>query len=180
MYGPTGIGVLYGKAELLEGMTPWQGGGDMIRTVQFDHTTWNEPPWKFEAGTPDVAGAIGLGAAIEYLQRLGLERIANHERDLLAHATECLDAVSLLRWVGRPRVRAGILSFVIEGVHAHDVGTILDREGIAIRTGHHCAQPLMSRYGIAATARISLGLYNTREEVEAAARALEKAKRMLS
>jgi cysteine desulfurase/selenocysteine lyase len=174
LFGPTGIGVLYGKPELLDGMPPYQGGGDMIRSVRFEKTLYNTLPYKFEAGTPNIAGAIGLSAAIEYLQLLGFERIAEHERDLLAHGTRALMNVPGLKLTGTASEKAGILSFVLEGVHPHDVGTILDREGVAIRTGHHCCQPLMDRLGVPATARASLALYNTREEIDALASALSR------
>jgi cysteine desulfurase/selenocysteine lyase len=174
LFGPTGIGVLYGKPELLDGMPPYQGGGDMIRSVRFEKTLYNTLPYKFEAGTPNIAGAIGLSAAIEYLQLLGFERIAEHERDLLAHGTRALMNIPGLKFTGTASEKAGILSFVLEGVHPHDVGTILDREGIAIRTGHHCCQPLMDRLGVPATARASLSLYNTREEIDALASALSR------
>jgi cysteine desulfurase / selenocysteine lyase len=174
LFGPTGIGVLYGKPELLDGMPPYQGGGDMIRSVRFEKTLYNTLPYKFEAGTPNMAGAIGLSAAIEYLQLLGFERIAEHERDLLAHGTRALMNIPGLKFTGTASEKAGILSFVLEGVHPHDVGTILDREGIAIRTGHHCCQPLMDRLGVPATARASLALYNTREEIDALASALSR------
>ena len=174
IYGPTGIGVLYGKTALLERMPPYQGGGDMIKSVSFEKTTYNDLPYKFEAGTPHIAGVIGLGAALEYLEGLGLDRVAAYEQELLAHATERLSAIRGLRLIGTAREKAAVLSFVIDGVHAHDVGTILDREGIAVRTGHHCAMPLMTRFGLAATARASLAFYNTREEIDALARALEK------
>jgi cysteine desulfurase / selenocysteine lyase len=174
LFGPTGIGVLYGKPQLLDGMPPYQGGGDMIRSVRFEKTLYNTLPYKFEAGTPNIAGAIGLSAAIEYLQLLGFERIAEHERDLLAHGTRALMNIPGLKFTGTASEKAGILSFVLEGVHPHDVGTILDREGIAIRTGHHCCQPLMDRLGVPATARASLSLYNTREEIDALASALSR------
>ncbi len=174
LYGPTGIGVLYGKAEWLEAMPPYQGGGDMISSVTFEKTTYNRLPYKFEAGTPHIAGAIGLGAAIEYVTALGLEVIAAHERDLLAYATEAVSGIPGLRLIGTAREKASILSFTLEGVHPHDIGTILDHEGIAIRAGHHCAQPIMERFGVPATARVSFALYNKREEVDALVRALEK------
>jgi cysteine desulfurase / selenocysteine lyase len=167
MYGPTGIGVLYGKAELLEAMPPYQGGGDMIASVTFEKTIYNTLPYKFEAGTPYVAGPIGLGAAIDYLEAIGLETIAAHEHDLLTYATEAVGAVPGVQLIGTAREKAGVLSFVLEDVHPHDLGTILDQEGIAIRTGHHCAQPVMQRFGVPATTRASFGLYNTREEVDA-------------
>jgi len=166
MFGPMGIGVLYGKAELLEAMPPYQGGGDMISSVTFEKTTYNKLPFKFEAGTPDVAGAIGLGAAIEYLNRIGMENIADYERELVGYAGEKLSRIPGVRLVGTARHKAGVVSFTIDGVHPHDIGTILDREGIAIRTGHHCAQPVMERFGIPATARASFAFYNTREEVD--------------
>ncbi len=166
IYAPTGIGGLYGKAALLEAMPPYQGGGDMISSVTFEKTLYNRIPYKFEAGTPDIAGGIGLGAALNYLDELGREEIAAHERDLLAYGTEQLSAIPGLRLIGTAREKAGVLSFVLDGVHPHDVGTILDHEGVAIRTGHHCAQPLMQRFGIPATARASLALYNTREDID--------------
>ena len=174
-YGPTGVGVLYGRAELLEKMPPYQGGGDMIRSVTFDKTTYNKLPHKFEAGTPNIAGGIAFGAALDYVTGIGLERIEAHERDLLAYGTERLTAIDGLRIVGTAREKAGVLSFVIDGVHPHDIGTVLDRHGVAIRTGHHCAQPVMDRYGLPATARASFGLYNTRDEVDALAAAIHEA-----
>ena len=173
-YGPTGIGVLYGKTDLLEAMPPFQGGGDMIKSVSFEKTVYNDLPYKFEAGTPDIAGAIGLGAALEYLEGLGLDRVAAHEHALLVHGTERLSPLPGLRLVGTAREKASILSFLIDGVHAHDVGSILDREGIAVRTGHHCAMPVMTRFGIAATTRASLGVYNTREDIDALVEGLAK------
>jgi cysteine desulfurase/selenocysteine lyase len=174
IYGPTGVGVLYGRAELLEAMPPYQGGGDMIRSVTFEKTTYNALPYKFEAGTPNIAGGIAFGAALDYVTALGLDRIAAHEHDLLAYATAQLSAIDGLRIVGTAREKAGVLSFVLQGVHPHDIGTVLDREGVAIRTGHHCAQPVMDRYGLPATARASFGLYNTRDEVDALAAAIHK------
>jgi len=174
LYGPTGIGVLYGKAALLGAMPPYQGGGDMIRSVSFEKTTYNDLPYKFEAGTPNIAGAIGLGAAIGYLNDLGLEAIAAHEHDLLACATEAVGRIPGVRLVGTAREKAAVLSFVVEGVHPHDVGTILDREGVAVRAGHHCAQPVMDRFGVPATTRASFALYNTREEVDALVRGVER------
>jgi cysteine desulfurase / selenocysteine lyase len=167
VYGPTGVGVLYGRAELLEAIPPYQGGGDMIRSVTFEKTTYAAPPHKFEAGTPNIAGGIAFGAALDYVSAIGLGRVAAHEADLLDYATEQLTAIEGLRVVGTAKEKAGVLSFVLEGVHPHDIGTVLDREGIAIRTGHHCAQPVMDRYGLPATARASFGLYNTRGEVDA-------------
>jgi cysteine desulfurase / selenocysteine lyase len=165
-YGPTGIGVLYGKSSLLEAMPPYQGGGDMISSVTFEKTIYNKVPHKFEAGTPDMSGAVGLRAAIEYLGSLGMENIAAHEHELLTYATEAVANISGVRLIGTAREKVGVLSFVMDGVHPHDVGTILDQEGIAIRTGHHCAQPLMERFGVEATARASFGLYNTKEEID--------------
>jgi cysteine desulfurase / selenocysteine lyase len=167
VYAPTGIGVLYGKRSLLEAMPPYQGGGDMIRSVTFEKTTYNDLPWKFEAGTPDIAGAIALGAALEYITGLGMENIAAHEHDLLVYATETVGAIPGVQLIGTARERAGVVSFVLDGVHPHDLGTILDQEGIAIRTGHHCAQPVMERFGIPATARASFAVYNTKAEVDA-------------
>ena len=167
MLGPTGIGVLWGRAELLDAMPPWQGGGDMIETVSFDGSTWAPVPAKFEAGTPHIAGAIGLGAAVEYLAAVGLEAIGAHEHALLARATERIGALSGVRIIGTAPDKAAVLSFVMAGVHPHDIGTILDAEGICIRAGQHCAQPLMQRFGVPATARASFALYNTLEDVDA-------------
>ncbi len=180
IYGPTGIGVLYGKAEHLEAMPPWQGGGDMILSVSFEKTTYNRVPYKFEAGTPNMAGAIGLGAALDWLEALPREAAWAHEDELLAYGTEALSRIRGLRLVGTAPGKAAVLSFVFEDIHPHDIGTVLDREGIAIRTGHHCAQPLMQRLGIAATARASLGLYNTRGEIDALVVGLEKVRRMFA
>jgi cysteine desulfurase / selenocysteine lyase len=174
IYGPTGVGVLYGRTELLEAMPPYQGGGDMIRSVTFAETTFNSLPYKFEAGTPNIAGGIAFGAALDYVSGIGLPAIAAHEHDLLAYATGRVSTVPGLRIIGTAREKAGVLSFVLDGVHPHDIGTVLDREGIAIRTGHHCAQPVMDRFGVPATARASFGLYNTREEVDALVAALHK------
>ena len=174
VYGPTGIGVLYGKAGLLDAMPPFQGGGDMIASVTFEKTTYNVLPYKFEAGTPNIAGTIGLGAAIDYVNQIGLPRIAKYEEELLAYGTEALSQIPKLRLIGTAKEKAGVLSFVLEGIHPHDVGTILDREGIAIRTGHHCAMPLMERFGIPATARASLAFYNTREEIDALVAGINK------
>ena len=178
IYGPTGVGVLYGRAEILDAMPPYQGGGDMIRSVSFEKTTYNSLPYKFEAGTPNIAGGIAFGAALDYVTRVGLSRIEAHEHDLLAYATESLSAIPELRIVGTAREKAGVLSFVLDGVHPHDIGTVLDREGIAVRTGHHCAQPVMDRFGLPATARASFGLYNTREEVDALAGGIRTVLRM--
>jgi cysteine desulfurase/selenocysteine lyase len=174
IYGPTGIGVLYGKAELLEAMPPYQGGGDMIASVTFEKTLYNKIPYKFEAGTPDVAGAIALGAALDYVTGLGLPAIAAHEEDLLSYATSVVSAIPGVRLIGTAKHKAGVLSFTMNEIHPHDIGTILDQEGIAIRTGHHCSQPVMDRFGIPATARASFALYNTREEVDALVRGIEK------
>ena len=176
LLGPTGIGILYGKAALLERMPPYQAGGDMITAVTFEKTLYNTIPYKFEAGTPHIEGVIGLGAAIDYLRGIGLDRIAAYEADLLAYGTAALSAIPGLRLIGTAREKAGVLSFVLDDVHAHDVGTILDSEGVAIRAGHHCAMPVMQRFGIPATARASLAFYNTREEIDALVRAIHKVK----
>ena len=179
IYGPTGIGVLYGKEELLAEMPPYQGGGDMISSVTFEKTIYNVVPYKFEAGTPDIAGAIGLGVALDYLMALGMDRVAAHDQDLLAYATEKVGAIDGVRLVGTAEHRAGVLSFLVGDIHPHDLGTILDREGIAIRTGHHCAQPVMDRFGIPATARASFAVYNTREEVDALVGGILKAREVM-
>jgi len=176
MFGPLGMGVLYGKAALLEAMPPYQGGGDMISSVTFEKTTYNKIPFKFEAGTPNVEGSVGLGAAIEYLNAIGMDRIQAYEHELLGYATGKISAIPGVRIIGTARERAGVLSFILEGVHPHDIGTILDQEGIAIRTGHHCAQPIMQRFGIPATARASFAFYNTKAEVDALARGIERVK----
>jgi len=173
MFGPTGIGVLYGRSERLAGMPPYHGGGDMIASVSFERTLYKEPPHRFEAGTPHIAGALGLAAAIDYVAEIGWDWIATHERDLLEHATGVLSRVPGLRIVGTAPEKVGIVSFVMDDVHPHDIGTILDREGVAIRTGHHCCQPLMDRLGVPATARVSLALYNTRDDIDALAAALQ-------
>ena len=180
LFGPTGIGVLYGKGELLESMPPYQGGGDMIKSVTFERTLYNTLPLKFEAGTPNIAGVIGLGAAIDYVNQLGLDRIAPHEQELLAYATEKLSGIQGLRLIGTARHKASIISFTMDNIHPHDIGTILDQEGVAIRAGHHCAQPLMLRFGVPATARASLALYNTVEEVDILAGAVHKATEVFS
>jgi cysteine desulfurase/selenocysteine lyase len=174
LYGPTGIGFLYGKADLLESLPPFMGGGDMISSVTFEKSTWNALPYKFEAGTPDISGAIVLGVAIDYIQSVGLTEIAAYEQELLAYGTEALTSVRGLRLIGTARRKASILSFVLDGVHPHDIGTIVDREGVAVRTGHHCAQPVMDRFGVPGTARASLAMYNTREEIDTLVRALER------
>ncbi len=175
LYGPTGIGVLYGKAELLDSMPPYQGGGEMIKSVTFEKTIYNDLPHKFEAGTPDISGAIGLGTAIDYVSNLGMDNIKAYEHELLEYGAECLSSIEGLRIIGTAREKAGVLSFVMEGIHPHDIGTILDTEGIAIRTGHHCAQPIMDRFEIPATARASLGLYNTKEEIDALVKGIDRA-----
>jgi cysteine desulfurase/selenocysteine lyase len=179
MYGPTGIGVLYGRRALLEAMPPWQGGGEMIRAVSFSGTTYAPPPARFEAGTPHIAGAVGLGAAITYVQGVGLDRIARTEHELLVHATERVSAIPGLRIVGTAREKAAVLAFVLEGIHPHDVGTVLDHHGVAVRTGHHCAMPLMERYGLPATTRASFAFYNTRAEVDQLVGALHAAREVL-
>jgi len=180
MYGPTGIGVLWGRRELLEEMPPWQGGGDMILSVTFEKTVYNAIPYKFEAGTPAIAEAVGLAAAIDYLEGLGLPAVAAHEAGVVAQAVAALREVPDVRLVGTPRERAGAVSFLIGDVHPHDVGTILDRHGVAVRAGHHCAQPLMHRFGVPATVRASVGLYTTREDVEALARAVRAAREVFA
>jgi cysteine desulfurase/selenocysteine lyase len=179
MCGPTGIGVLYGRESLLAAMPPWQGGGDMILAVSFKGTVFNELPYKFEAGTPHIAGAIGLGAAVDYLEAIGLERIAAAEQDLLDYATQRLSAIPGLTLVGTAPEKAAVVSFTVDGVHPHDLGTILDHEGVAIRTGHHCAMPVMEFFGLPATARASFAFYNTRAEVDRLVDALQVAREML-
>ncbi len=174
LFGPTGIGIVFGKAHLLDAMPPYQGGGDMILSVTFEKTIYNEAPLKFEAGTPHIAGAIGLGAAIDYVSSIGLDQIAAYEGELLVYATDAISAIPGLRIIGTAKEKASILSFVLDGVHAHDIGTILDQEGIAIRTGHHCAQPVLKRFGVPATARASLAFYNTRDEIDALVKAIHK------
>jgi len=180
VYGPTGIGVLYGKLALLEAMPPYQGGGDMIRSVTFEKTLYNDLPYKFEAGTPDIAGAIGLAAALKYVEGLGIDNIAAHEHDLLVYGTEALSAMDGVRIIGTAAQKAAVISFLIEGIHPHDIGTILDREGIAVRTGHHCAQPVMQFFRIPATARASFALYNTRQEIDALIEGIEKVKEVFA
>ena len=180
LYGPTGIGLLYGKAERLEDMPPYQGGGDMISSVTVEKTTYNELPHKFEAGTPHIAGPIGLGAALTYLTGLGLDQVAAYERELLAYGTEVLQQISGVRLIGTASEKASILSFVMEGVHPHDIGTVVDQSGVAIRTGHHCTQPVMDRFGIPATARASLAMYNTREDIDALGAALERVREVFA
>ncbi len=180
LYGPTGVGVLYGKLELLEEMEPWQGGGDMIRSVTFEKTTYADVPAKFEAGTPHIAGVIGLGAAIDYVSALDREAIAEREQELLRYGTEALAEIPGLRLVGTAPHKVGVLSFVMSSAHPHDIGTIVDTEGVAIRTGHHCTQPLMERLGLPATARASLGIYNTREDIDALVRALHRVRELFA
>ena len=175
IYAPTGVGVLWARERILEAMPPWQGGGDMISSVTFEKSTWNVLPYKFEAGTPNIAGAIGLGAAIDYVLALGLDRIGAHEDELLTYATETLAAIPHVNAIGTAREKAAVLSFTIDGVHPHDIGTVLDRGGVAVRTGHHCAQPVMDFFGVPATARASFGLYNTRAEVDALAAGIHDA-----
>lgn len=179
LYGPTGIGVLHGREAVLEAMPPFMGGGDMIRTVTLEGSTWNDLPYKFEAGTPHIAGAIGLGAAIEYVMAVGLDAIERHERQVVASAVDRLGRIDGLRLVGTPRERAGLVSFVMDGVHPHDIGTIVDSEGVAIRTGHHCAQPVMDRYGVPATARASFALYNSAADVEALVSAIGRVRALM-
>ncbi|HMC21044.1 MAG TPA: cysteine desulfurase [Thermoanaerobaculia bacterium] len=174
VYGPTGIGVLYGKQALLDAMPPYQGGGDMILSVSFEKTTYNALPYKFEAGTPNIAGVIGLASALDYVSSIGLKNIAAHEQDLLHYATSRLNEIDGLRIIGTAAEKASVISFTLEGVHPHDIGTILDQEGIAVRTGHHCAQPLMMRFNVPATGRASFGLYNSREEADALIAGLHK------
>jgi cysteine desulfurase/selenocysteine lyase len=174
MYGPSGVGVLYGKEKLLDAMPPFEGGGDMISSVSFEKTTYNRLPYKFEAGTPNIAGVVGLGAAVDYLNEIGVEAIARHEDEILAYATEKLLEIPGLTIVGRARHKSSAISFVYEGIHPHDIGTILDKEGIAVRTGHHCAQPVMDFFGVPATARASLAVFNNREDIDALVKGLHK------
>ncbi|HEX5068940.1 MAG TPA: cysteine desulfurase [Vicinamibacterales bacterium] len=179
VYGPTGTGVLYGREAVLDAMPPFLGGGDMIRTVTLERSTWNDLPYKFEAGTPHIAGAIGLGAAINYVRAIGFDAIGAHESRLLARATEAVASVPGTRIVGTARHKASVVSFVMSGIHPHDIGTIVDREGVAIRTGHHCAQPVMDRYGIPATARASFAMYNTMEDIDTLVAALNRARALM-
>ncbi|MGK0297972.1 MAG: cysteine desulfurase/selenocysteine lyase [Gammaproteobacteria bacterium] len=180
LFGPTGTGVLYGKQSLLEAMPPWKGGGDMIRTVRFDKSTYNDLPYKFEAGTPHIAGVIGLGAAIDYVSSISMDAISAYEADLLDYATKALSSIDDLRLIGTAKHKASILSFVMEKIHPHDLGTILDQHGIAIRTGHHCAMPVMERYKIPATARASLALYNTKQEIDILVDGLNNVKKVFA
>jgi len=174
LYGPTGTGVLYAKEELLEVMSPYQGGGDMIRSVSFEHTDYNVLPYKFEAGTPNMAGVIGMGAAIDYLNQIGFEAIGQHEQSLLQYATKALRAIPGLKIIGEADEKISVISFVMDVAHPHDIGTILDNEGVAIRVGHHCAMPLMKRFGLPATARVSFGIYNSHQDVDRLVEALHK------
>ena len=174
VFGPTGIGALYGKAEVLDEMPPWQGGGNMIRDVTFERTAYQPPPWRFEAGTGNIADAVGLGAAIDYVSRLGMQNIERYEHELLVYATGCLSAVPGLRLIGTAPEKASVLSFVLDGQRTEDVGAALDQEGIAVRSGHHCAQPILRRYGLESTVRASLAFYNSREDVDALASALRR------
>jgi cysteine desulfurase/selenocysteine lyase len=180
IYGPSGIGILYGRAALLEEMPPYQGGGDMILSVSFEKTTYNELPYKFEAGTPNIAGVVGLGAALDWVEGIGLDRIAAHEQELLEYGTARLLEVPGLRIIGTAREKAAVLSFVLEGVHPHDMGTVLDYDGVAVRTGHHCAQPVMERFGVPATTRASLAVYNTKQEIDVLVAGIEKAREMFA
>jgi cysteine desulfurase/selenocysteine lyase len=180
MFGPTGIGALWGRAKLLKSIPPYQGGGDMIRTVTFEKTTYNTIPYKFEAGTPHIEGGIGLGAAVDYLLAIGMDNIAAYEHELVEYGTAALARVEGLRIVGTAKDKASVLSFIIDGVHPHDIGTVLDRQGIAVRTGHHCAQPVMDRLGVPATTRASLAFYNTRQEIDALVAGLAKVKEIFA
>ena len=180
MFGPTGVGALYGRHELLDAMEPYQGGGEMILSVSFEKTTYNKVPHKFEAGTPNIAGVIGMGAAVDYLDGIGLNRIGAYEQRLLAYATEALGRIPGVRLIGTAAHKAAVLSFNIDDVHPHDVGTILDQQGIAVRTGHHCAQPVMERFGITATVRASLALYNTQDEIDRLAAAVATVRKVFA
>jgi cysteine desulfurase/selenocysteine lyase len=179
LFGPTGIGVLYGREAVLDAMPPFMGGGDMIRTVTLEGSTWNDLPYKFEAGTPNIAGAVGLGAAVAYVRAIGFDAIGHHETRVVAAAVDRLRTIDGLQLVGTPRTRAGLVSFVMDGIHPHDIGTIVDREGVAIRTGHHCAQPVMDRYGVPATARASFAFYNTAADVDALVAAIERVRQVM-
>ena len=180
VFGPTGIGVLYGKVKLLDAMPPYQGGGDMIKMVTFAKTTYNDLPYKFEAGTPNIAGGIGLGAALDYVNRIGIDAIAAYEHQLLEYGTQKLSSIPGLRIIGTAREKASVLSFVMEGIHPHDIGTVLDKQGIAVRTGHHCAQPVMDFFNVPATTRASLAFYNTFAEIDALAAGLNKVKEIFA
>jgi cysteine desulfurase/selenocysteine lyase len=178
MFGPTGIGILYGKESLLEAMPPYKGGGDMILEVSFDGTTYNDLPYKFEAGTPNISSAIGLGAAVRYLQTIGMQRVAAHETELLAYMMTSLGKIDDIRLIGTARHKAGVQSFLLADIHSHDLGTILDHQGVAIRTGHHCAMPVMEFFGIPGTARASLALYNNKDDIDRLIEALDKAREL--
>ncbi len=180
MYGPTGVGALWARPEMLEAMPPYQGGGEMIKRVTFEETTYNDVPHKFEAGTPNIVGAIGFGVAVDYLEGLGMENVEVHERGLLRHLVQTLEATDGVTILGKPGDRSGAVSFTVEGVHPHDVGTLLDRDGIAIRTGHHCAMPLMTRFGVPATVRASVGVYTTEEEIAALAEGIERVREVFA
>ncbi len=180
MYGPTGVGALWGRKEHLDAMPPYQGGGEMIKRVTFDQTTYNDVPHKFEAGTPNIAGTIGFGVAVDYLEELGMDRVEVHERGLLKHLVETLEKTEGVTIVGRPEERSGAVSFTVDGVHPHDVGTLLDRDGIAIRTGHHCAMPLMERFNVPATVRASVGIYTTKQEIEALGKGIKKVREVFA
>ena len=180
IFGPTGIGILYGKTKLLDAMPPYQGGGDMIRTVTFEKTTYNDLPYKFEAGTPNIAGGIGLGAALDYVTKVGLDRITAYEHELLLYGTEALEQIPGLKIIGTAREKAAVLSFVMEGIHPHDIGTVLDRQGVAVRTGHHCAQPVMDWFHVPATTRASLAFYNTPAEIDSLVAGLHKVKELFA
>ena len=180
MFAPSGIGALYAREEILEKMPPYQGGGDMISSVSFEKTTYNRLPFRFEAGTPNIAGSVGLGAAIDYLEGIGMDSIAAYEEELLDYGTDALRKIPGLRMVGEANHKASVLSFVLDGVHPHDIGTVLDQEGIAVRTGHHCAQPVMDRFGVPATARASLAFYNTRRDIDRLVAALATVREIFS
>ena len=179
MFGPTGIGCLYGKHALLEEMEPWQGGGDMILSVSFEETTWNNVPFKFEAGTPNIAGAIGLGAAVKWIESFGYDAMVQHEQELLAYGRDVLQSIEGVTLIGASEHNAGVIAFTVAGVHPHDVGTILDHEGVAIRTGNHCAEPLMRRFNLSATCRASISVYNTSKDLDHLGSAVQEAIRML-
>jgi cysteine desulfurase/selenocysteine lyase len=180
MFGPTGVGILYGKAALLDAMPPYQGGGDMIKSVTYHKTIYNDLPYKFEAGTPNIVGGVGLGATVSYLESFDIDAVARYEKELLDYATACLSAITGLRIIGTAEEKASVISFVLDGIHPHDIGTILDDDGIAIRTGHHCAHPVMQCFGIPATARASFALYNTKEEIDILVKGIHKAIKVFS